>query len=296
MRELSIFADESGYLNSFYKISPYYIVTLLFHDQAVDQNPNIVRLNNSMAQLGIKDHAIHTGPLIRRESTYKNMSIEERKQIFNRIFYFTRNANVSFETLVIEKKMIAGRIELNAQLSRLLSAFLTSNLSYFTGFDKLIIYYDNGQAELTNILVSVFSSIFGNVEYRPMVPVEYRLFQSADLICTLSLLQLKMEKHELSNSEIAFFKSARTLKIVGKRYKTLESSASFPSSKTNSVGEPQNWAENWTNISGNDILISTFCGCSTMVVHLPSKQTTRVRFPSSAPFFSNSKKFQPLIF
>lgn len=212
MKELSIFADESGYFNSFCKISPYYIVSLLFHDQAIDLTSNIERLNYSMSQLAIEDHAIHTGPLIRRESTYENMRFEERKQIFNRIFNFTRTADISFETLVVEKKLLAGRIELNAQLPRQLSEFLSSNLNYFTGFDKLIIYYDNGQAELTNILVSVFSSTFQNVEYRKVIPFDYRLFQSADLICTLQLMQLKMDRHELSKSEISFFKSERCLR------------------------------------------------------------------------------------
>ena len=218
MKVLSIFADESGYFNSYYKISPYYIVSLLFHDQTIDISLNIKRLNSSMSELEIEDHSIHTGPLIRRESTYKDMKIEERKQIFNRIFNFTRNVDISFETLVVEMKEIAGRIDLNAQLSRQLATFLTSNLDYFTKYDKLIIYYDNGQAELTNILVSVFSSIFSNVEYRKVIPFNYRLFQSADLICTLQLMKKKMEKHELSKSEIAFFKSERDLK---KNYLTL---------------------------------------------------------------------------
>ena len=165
-----------------------------------------------MSQLAIQDHAIHTGPLIRRESIYKYMRIEERKQIFNRIFNFTRTADVSFETLVVDKKLINGRIELNAQLSRQLSAFLALNLNYFTSYDRIIVYYDNGQAELTNILVSVFNSMFKNVEFRKVVPFDYRLFQSADLICTLQLMQLKLEKHELSRSEISFFQSERCLR------------------------------------------------------------------------------------
>jgi len=212
MKELSIFADESGYFNSYYKISPYYIVSLLFHDQAVDLTPSIDRLKSSMEQSGIKDHAIHTGPLIRRESTYENMNVEERKKIFNHIFNFTRTADISFETFVVEKKQISGRIGLNAQLSKQLSVFLTSNLNYFTCFDTLIIYYDNGQIELTNILVSVFNSIFKNIDYRKMIPSDYRLFQSADLICTLQLMQLKMSRHALSKSEISFFKSERLLR------------------------------------------------------------------------------------
>jgi hypothetical protein len=128
------------------------------------------------------------------------------------------NPDISFETLVVDKKEISGRIELNAQLSKQLSAFLTTNLEYFNSFDKLIIYYDNGQSELTNILVSVFSSIFGNVEFRKAEPFNYRLLQSADLFCTLRLLQIKRDRKELTKSELSFFKNERYLK---KQYLTL---------------------------------------------------------------------------
>ena len=38
-----------------------------------------------------------------------------------------------------------------------------------------------------------------------------KLFQAADLICTLELLNIKRESNSLSNSELIFFKSARDL-------------------------------------------------------------------------------------
>ena len=51
-----------------------------------------------------------------------------------------------------------------------------------------------------------------NVEFRKVIPADYRLFQVADLICTLKLTELKMENHLLSKSEIYFFNDERTLK------------------------------------------------------------------------------------
>ena len=53
---------------------------------------------------------------------------------------------------------------------------------FFFDFDKVVLYYDN-----------------------------YKLFQVADLICTLKLLNLKRENNLLSNSEMMFFKSSRDL-------------------------------------------------------------------------------------
>ena len=66
------------------------------------------------------------------------------------------------------------------------------------------IYYDNGQVEVTRVLSSVFNALLENVEFRKVIPSQYRLFQVADLICTLKLTELKLEK--------AFFEDERTLK------------------------------------------------------------------------------------
>ena len=40
---------------------------------------------------------------------------------------------------------------------------------------------------------------------------DYRLFQVADLLCTMELLLLKTEQKILTNSELLFFKSAKEL-------------------------------------------------------------------------------------
>lgn len=55
-------------------------------------------------------------------------------------------------------------------------------------------------------------SLLDNVEFRKVLPAEYRLFQVADLVCTLKLTELKMLNHCLSKSEINFFHDERTLK------------------------------------------------------------------------------------
>lgn len=45
-----------------------------------------------------------------------------------------------------------------------------------------------------------------------MQPVNYRLFQVADLICTLELLSIKERNHLLTKSEEMFFGSVKELK------------------------------------------------------------------------------------
>ena len=60
--------------------------------------------------------------------------------------------------------------------------------------------------ELTRLLISVFSTLYAHVEFRKVRPVDYKLFQVADLICTTEMIE---EKAEISRSELDFFRSKR---------------------------------------------------------------------------------------
>ena len=81
------------------------------------------------------------------------------------------------------------------------------------------VYYDNGQVEVNKILAAVFSTLLDNVEFRKVMPSDYRLFQVADIVCTL-----KLDNHMLSKSEEKFFESDRVLRknylkpIANKRF------------------------------------------------------------------------------
>lgn len=65
---------------------------------------------------------------------------------------------------------------------------------------------------LEESLSRVFNALLENVEFRKVLPADYRLFQVADLICTLKLTELKANVHTLSKSEKMFFGDERTLK------------------------------------------------------------------------------------
>lgn len=211
INELSVFIDESGDFGPYDATAPYYLVTLILHEQSVDITKNISQLDTAVKNVGFENHAIHTGPLIRRESVYRNYKIDERKQVFNCIFNFARKVSIKYKNVYIDKKYLNSQLELNMKLSKEISNFLKDNLDYFIRFDKVVLYYDNGQVELTKILVSVFNSLLNNIEIRNVKPVDYKLFQVADLICTLKLLNLKRCDANLSNSEKQFFGSQREL-------------------------------------------------------------------------------------
>jgi len=214
MRDLSIFVDESGDFGDYSPHSPYYIVTLVLHDQTVDITKDINRLDRIFRDSEWPVSPIHTGPLIRRERDYKYYSFLERKRIFNTIYNFSRKAEISYHPLIVEKKPSIDEIELIALLTKQLSGFLNSHLSEFSSYDRIVVYYDYGQMQLAKILVSVFNAILNNVNFKKVIPADYKLCQVADMFCTMELLSVKAKRKTLSKSEIAFFSTEKNLRKV----------------------------------------------------------------------------------
>jgi hypothetical protein len=206
MKELSIFVDESGYFGEYDYHSPYYIITMVFHNQENDIAHHIHKFNTELELLGFDPyHCVHNGPIIRREPPYENMDIKERRRIFNKMVGFTRQLDITFKSFHIEKKHISDSIEATGKLSKLLASFIRENYSEFLAYDKIKVYYDNGQIEVTRILSSVLNTLLPEIEFRKVLPSDYRLFQVADLICTLELIRLKIEAKTLSKHELAFW-------------------------------------------------------------------------------------------
>ena len=213
MKTLSIFVDESGDFGEYEQHAPYYIVTMVFHDQSNDISSNINVLNNTLKQIGYGDEqAVHTEPLIRREPPYQYFQPNERRAIFAKLYYFTLGCDIKYKSFVFKKSEYENSFKLEARMARDLSQFLRENLEYFQSFEKVILYYDNGQHELNRILNTVLATQLADYDVRKVIPSEYRLFQVADLICTLELLKVKIEHGKLSNSEERIFHSKRDLK------------------------------------------------------------------------------------
>ena len=85
-------------------------------------------------------------------------------------------------------------------------------LLHFLSFHDVKIYYDNGPVEVSKMLSSVFNALLPNPIFRKVMPAEYKLFQAADLLCTLELVKLKLEHNMFSKSEKSFFGNIRDLK------------------------------------------------------------------------------------
>ena len=83
---LSVFIDESGDFGPYEAHAPYYLVSMILHNQSTDVSENIKLFDSHLLNLGYQNHAIHKGPLIRRESVYSNDLVEDRKRLFNALF------------------------------------------------------------------------------------------------------------------------------------------------------------------------------------------------------------------
>ena len=185
MSELSIFIDESGDFGEVKERPAYYLVTMVFHDQAVDISKEIEKLEESMRASGFDLEYIHTGPVIRREQIFSTYSIEERRKLLYKMLYFYNKCDIHHDTVVVNRKEVS---------------------------DKVIVYYDNGQVELSAILNAVLSVLFKEVEFRKAEPQKYRLLQVADFVCSMELLKIKKEEKRLSKSEEKFFYKPQELK------------------------------------------------------------------------------------
>lgn len=211
-RILSIFIDESGDFGSYESHAPYYLISLIFHNQSSDISERIKVFDSHLVNLGYHHHAIHTGPLIRREGVYRHDLIEERKRLFNALFNFARNLDFHYSCVKLKKDIYTDITTMTDKLTKALTHTLYNNEYYWNGFEQIILYYDNGQVELTKILTSIFNTLFTKVEFRKVKPADYKLFQIADLICTIELLAAKAETNSFTRSELEFFDTVRDFK------------------------------------------------------------------------------------
>ncbi len=212
MRELSVFIDESGDFGEIKERPAYYLVTFVFHNQANDIEQRVLKLNESIRSSGFDVEYIHTGPVIRREDVFEEYSLEERRKLLYKMLNFVNNCPISYLTVVVDRKEATDKIALSGKLAKEINKSLREHIGFFSNFDKIIVYYDNGQVELSTILNAIFSIQFSNVEFRKAQPQKYRLLQAADFICSMELLKIKRIEKRLSKSEKNFFYKSQELK------------------------------------------------------------------------------------
>lgn len=209
MGEISIFCDESGGENGH---SEYCLVTLVFHDQGEDIAERIADYESSLESKGLPHIPFHASPCMYGKDGYKDFDLSIRKKLLMSFFMFQRALPYRYKTFAYRRKEVADAAKFTARLKRDLAVFLTDNLEYFQGFDRVKIYYDGGQAMVTQALHAAIDYVLSRnaVLYRDASASDYHLQQVADFICTLELTDIKFEQHEITGTDEKFFGLSRS--------------------------------------------------------------------------------------
>ena len=126
--------------------------------------------------------------------------------------FFVNHIEFKYATVIVEKKCFDQEIDLIGELSKQLGRIIRNNYQYFQSFDTIKVYYDNGQKQLSKLLIGVLSALLDSPEFKTVKPSNYNLFQVADLISTLELTDLKFRDKIISKTELYFFGNERDFK------------------------------------------------------------------------------------
>lgn len=214
MKRLNIFIDETGEFGFGKGASELYGVSFTFHEHCDDIMPDHMKLNERLKRIGYTN-MIHMADLIMKREDYKNFDIDKRKSIFNAIYNFSRKIPVKYQTIIIDKKYTDNARVLRQQLSIEINKMIKENEAYFEKFDKIVMYYDNGQETLGTILDSIFLR-FGGFEHRVEFDhKEKRLFQVSDMLTYIDKYDYKYKnKMQFTRGEKYFFTTEDIRKIL----------------------------------------------------------------------------------
>jgi hypothetical protein len=223
IKRLNIFIDESGDFGFVKGSSDLYAVSFTLHESSDSIENELKYLNEKLKELNY-DGMIHLAYLVAKRGDYSHFDFERRKSIFWAIFYFSNRVKVKIKTVIIDKKYINKKMQLNMALAREIGQFINDNKDYLESFDKIVIYYDNGQETLATILDTIFatnSKVERRIEFDHK---EKRLFQVSDMLTVIDKLDYKRKNNiPFTNAEEFFFrgKDFRKFNVEDKRLQRL---------------------------------------------------------------------------
>ena len=112
--ELSLFVDESGDRNA---NSRYYLLTLVFHDQAEDIKQYISQYESQLLQSDLPNIPFHSEPLLNGHGEYRYLELKQRKKILSCFAPLVRPRPVTYVTFgyrskeFVDAKQLAVRME-----------------------------------------------------------------------------------------------------------------------------------------------------------------------------------------
>lgn len=211
MNDLSVFVDESG---NFGPDSKYYILALVFHNQANEVGGIIRSYREALVSRSLSDVPFHFNPLLRANGPYQYMDVAQRMKQLMSFKIFTDNVPFSYTAFIYEKAQFEDAEVLTRMMRRDLINFLFDHLEYLQAFRSIKLYYDDGQRLITKALHQAFEYALGaqTMIYRDANPSDYRLAQIVDYVCGIELTDLKYAHHDERASDVLFFGAYRDFK------------------------------------------------------------------------------------
>ena len=211
MSEISIFVDESGGQDGH---SKYYVLTLVFHDQSLSIEEQLYEHKRGLAIRGFADIPFHAGPILTGHDDYEHMDFKTRKSYFTLFFMDIQKLPITYQTFLYKRKEVGGSTQLATKMKRDVITLLFDNLEFFQSYDKVKIYYDNGQEIVAHALRGAVEYALSkeSVLFRKTNAADFMLAQAADMLCTLELTAEKYRNKEATRSDIKMFGNAHAFK------------------------------------------------------------------------------------
>lgn len=213
-RRLNIFIDESGDFGFTKGSSELYGVSFTVHESDDSIANDLEYLNNRLKEANY-DGMIHLADLVARRGDYVDFELEQRKSIFWSIFYFSKRVKVKIHTVIVDKRYKNNKSQLNRELAIEINNFFDSISEYMNEFEKIVIYYDNGQEALGAIIDTLLINK-KNIEHRiEFDHKEKRLFQVSDMLTFIDKIVYKHQKNmQMTKAEKYFFSVKDILGII----------------------------------------------------------------------------------
>lgn len=213
-RRLNIFIDESGDFGFEKGSSELYAISFTIHESNNSINRELQYLNNCLKEQKY-DGMLHLAYLIAKRDEYSSFNLQQRQKIFWTCFNFAIKIPIKLKTIILDKRYMNSKSQLNKAIYIEINNFIDENRRYLQTFEKIVIYYDNGQQTLATILDRVFATD-SRVERRTNFDhTQKRLFQVSDMLTFIDKLDYKYnnnmsftkaEKYFFSNKEIEYIK------------------------------------------------------------------------------------------
>ena len=206
MNNLDIFVDESGDFGPYDARCPHYIVTMVSHKSITPLFNPIQEMEYRLSLLGYEEHCIHSSPAIRGEEDYFGIDLGIRRKIISCLLAFIKKSDLKWKCFIVEKQPDGTAETIFSSLENAMNAFILTKLPILSAYSHITVCYDKGQKQISQLISSTFEKSLPSVRIVKVLPVHSRLFQAADLICTMKRLELKVAGNgALSKSESFFF-------------------------------------------------------------------------------------------